>query len=91
MIEVDWGNARQPAIEVTKDGPYRITGGITLTGADGTDEHRAEGASREHYALCRCGQSQNKPFCSGMHWYVNFRDPEPREGTEPDPTSGSVG
>ncbi len=83
--QVDWGNARQPAIEVTKDGPYRITGGITLTGADGADEHRAEGASREHYALCRCGQSQNKPFCSGMHWYVNFRDPEPREGTEPGP------
>ena len=20
-----------------------------------------------------------------MHWYVNFRDPEPREGTEPGP------
>ncbi|HEY1323366.1 MAG TPA: CDGSH iron-sulfur domain-containing protein, partial [Streptosporangiaceae bacterium] len=36
---------------------------------------RAAGSSREHYALCRCGHSQNKPFCSGMHWYVEFRDP----------------
>src|SRR5207237_167435 len=35
------------------------------------------GASREHYALCRCGQPRNKPFCSGMHWYVGCRDPEP--------------
>jgi truncated hemoglobin YjbI len=38
---------------------------------------RNEGASLEHYAVCRCGHSQNKPFCSGMHWYVDFRDPEP--------------
>ena len=34
-----------------------------------------QGSSLEHYALCRCGHSQNKPFCSGMHWYVDFRDP----------------
>jgi CDGSH-type Zn-finger protein len=83
--QVDWGDARPPAIEVTKDGPYRITGSIALTGPDGAAVDRAEGSSREHYALCRCGQSQNKPFCSGMHWYVNFRDPEPREGDEPGP------
>ena len=36
---------------------------------------RAAGSSRERSALCRCGHSQNKPFCSGMHWYVEFRDP----------------
>jgi CDGSH-type Zn-finger protein/truncated hemoglobin YjbI len=75
--QVDWGGARPPAIEVTKDGPYRITGQIALTGATGEPEPRGAGASREHYALCRCGQSRNKPFCSGMHWYVGFRDPEP--------------
>jgi len=83
--QVDWGNARQPAIEVTKDGPYRITGGIALAGPDGAAEDRAEGASLEHYALCRCGQSQNKPFCSGMHWYVGFADPVPGEGLVPSP------
>jgi CDGSH-type Zn-finger protein/truncated hemoglobin YjbI len=73
--QVDHANARPPSIEVTKDGPYRVTGGIGLSDADGDDEPRAEGSSREHYALCRCGQSQNKPFCSGMHWYVDFHDP----------------
>jgi CDGSH-type Zn-finger protein/truncated hemoglobin YjbI len=83
--QADWGNARPPGIEVTKDGPYRITGGILLAGPDGAPAGRAEGASREHYALCRCGQSQNKPYCSGMHWYVNFRDPVPGEGSEPTP------
>jgi CDGSH-type Zn-finger protein/truncated hemoglobin YjbI len=44
---------REPAIEVSKDGP------------------------------CRCGKSQNKPFCSGMHWYANFHDPQPPADREP--------
>ena len=70
--------ARGPAIEVTADGPYRVTGAVPLTGADGEPAARAQGASAEHYALCRCGHSRNKPFCSGMHWYVGFRDPLPR-------------
>ena len=71
----DWHGQRERVIEVTQDGPYRVTGGIGLTDAAGADVPRAAGSSREHYALCRCGHSQNKPFCSGMHWYVEFRDP----------------
>jgi CDGSH-type Zn-finger protein len=74
---VDHHGERAPAIEVTRDGPYRITGEIPLGDGDGTDHARNEGASREHYALCRCGHSQNKPFCSGMHWYTEFKDPVP--------------
>src|SRR5215471_4481633 len=68
---------RPPAIEVSKDGPYRVTGGIPLTDGQGRPEPRNQGASLEHYSLCRCGHSQNKPFCSGMHWYVQFHDPIP--------------
>ena len=60
-----------------------MTGGVPLTDAAGADEPRAAGSSREHYALCRCGHSQNKPFCSGMHWYVGFRDPVRPPGAEP--------
>jgi CDGSH-type Zn-finger protein/truncated hemoglobin YjbI len=81
--QVDWDNARDPTIEVSKDGPYRITGGIPLTGADGEPVKRAQGSSLEHYALCRCGHSQNKPFCSGMHWYIEFNDPVPDPTREP--------
>jgi CDGSH-type Zn-finger protein/truncated hemoglobin YjbI len=80
--QVDWHGRRRPGIEVTRDGPYRVTGGIPLVRGDSTDEPRAGGASGEHYALCRCGHSQNKPFCSGMHWYVEFTDPVP----DPDAT-----
>jgi CDGSH-type Zn-finger protein/truncated hemoglobin YjbI len=75
--DVDYHGTREPAIMVSKDGPYRITGGIPLHDASGGDVARNQGASHEHYALCRCGHSQNKPFCSGMHWYVDFRDPIP--------------
>ena len=66
---------RPPAIEVSKDGPYRITGGVELLNADGKPEPRDSGVSLEHFSLCRCGKSQNKPFCSGMHWYADFHDP----------------
>jgi CDGSH-type Zn-finger protein/truncated hemoglobin YjbI len=66
---------RASGIEVSRDGPYRVTGGVTLLDGDGNPEPRNEGASLEHYSLCRCGKSQNKPFCSGMHWYADFHDP----------------
>ena len=74
---------RPPVIEVSKDGPYRVTGRIPLVEADGSPVARNQGASLEHYSLCRCGQSQNKPFCSGMHWYVGFHDPVAGPDHEP--------
>jgi len=61
---------RAPKVTVTDDGPYTVTGGIELAGVEFGD-----GASREHYTLCRCGASKNKPFCDGSHWKVGFRDP----------------
>ena len=79
---VNWDGQRPAAIEITADGPYRVTGRIPLAGPDGEPVAHAQGSSAEHYALCRCGHSRNKPFCSGMHWYVGFTDPPPR----PSPT-----
>jgi CDGSH-type Zn-finger protein/truncated hemoglobin YjbI len=80
---VDRHGRRPPAVTVTRDGPYRITGSIELLDESGTPAARNIGSSREHYAMCRCGQSQNKPFCSGMHWYVGFQDPVPEPGHAP--------
>ena len=59
-----------PAILVSRNGPYFVTGRIELVDASWGD-----GGSREHYTLCRCGQSQNKPFCDGSHWAADFSDP----------------
>ncbi len=61
---------RNPMITVSKNGPYHITGGIELLG-EGVEF--GEGASLEHYALCRCGVSENKPFCDGSHRSINFK------------------
>jgi CDGSH-type Zn-finger protein/ferredoxin len=71
---------RPPNIEVSKDGPYRVSGAIPLADEHGRAPPMNEGASLERYSLCRCGASQNKPFCSGMHWYVQFRDPNTNAG-----------
>jgi CDGSH-type Zn-finger protein len=60
---------RPPTVTVTSNGPYAITGGIELL-----DQNMGDGASSEHYALCRCGASKNKPFCDGSHWHVGFED-----------------
>lgn len=65
------GETRDPEIYVAENASYYVRGGIELEG-----EPMNEGANREHYALCRCGQSKNKPFCDGTHWWIKFSDPE---------------
>lgn len=72
-------------IQITKDGPYLVSGGLPLseqwivTNAEGDSlEYREEKKypAQAQYALCRCGQSANKPFCDGTHKQVQF------DGTE---------
>jgi CDGSH-type Zn-finger protein/truncated hemoglobin YjbI len=74
---------RSPQVEVSKNGPYRVTGRIELLDEGGRTIDRNDGASLEHYSLCRCGSSLNKPCCSGMHWSVDFLDPVPDPMREP--------
>jgi CDGSH-type Zn-finger protein/ferredoxin len=71
---------QEPSIHPIVDGPYRVRGGIEVFGADGTPYE-----VRERQTLCRCGQSRNKPFCDGSHWYAGFRDPAPPELVNVDP------
>jgi CDGSH-type Zn-finger protein len=70
-IEYRDQNERKPIVTVIKDGPFVITGGIDLIG---DNIQSAEGSSKEHYTLCRCGASNYKPFCDGMHRSINFND-----------------
>jgi CDGSH-type Zn-finger protein/truncated hemoglobin YjbI len=74
---------RKPQIEVSRDGPYRVTGNVALVDESGAGIPQNAGASPEHFSLCRCGSSLNKPFCSGMHWSVAFHDPVPDPLHEP--------
>lgn len=70
-VEYKDQNERKPMVTVSKEGPYIITGGVELIG---DNLQFGDGASKEHYTLCRCGASRNKPFCDGMHRVINFKD-----------------
>ena len=49
-------------VEVRINGPYIVRGPIHLVDQDGNAFTHPEGV-----ALCRCGSSDNKPFCDGSH------------------------
>ena len=59
----------KPTIFVAPNGPYVVSGGPDLS-----DTIRLEGTSQEHFTMCRCGGSKNKPFCDGTHWHIKFED-----------------
>jgi CDGSH-type Zn-finger protein len=52
-------------IKARENGPYKISGAITLIDADG-NEYELPDDGRP-LALCRCGGSATKPFCDGTH------------------------
>jgi CDGSH-type Zn-finger protein len=61
---------RPPLIHIEKDGPLRVEGSVILK-----DDRCSTPESGEHYTLCRCGHSRNKPFCDGTHHSIEFMDP----------------
>lgn len=66
--------ADSSSIQVKDDGPYVVRGGITIVDGEGNPFE-----VKESVALCRCGQSANKPFCDGTHNKVGFES-APRAG-----------
>jgi CDGSH-type Zn-finger protein len=50
-------------------GPLFVKGGIPIESQDGTTYE-----VRNRVTLCRCGLSQNKPFCDGSHADLPFTD-----------------
>ena len=59
----------KPTITVRTNGPYLIKGPVTLVDAEG-QEFTLQG---DVFALCRCGQSSNRPFCDGTHNRCGFQ------------------
>ena len=58
-------------IKVRHNGPYKVTGPITLIDAD--ENEYDIGQRGETIVLCRCGGSQSKPFCDGTHKQIGFQ------------------
>lgn len=64
-----------PSIGIIEDpqlaisGPIWVKGGIRIESADGKSYE-----IRNRVTLCRCGCSENKPFCDGTHASAEFYD-----------------
>jgi CDGSH-type Zn-finger protein len=54
-------------MHLANNGPVRLRGNFEIRSSDGKSKFRGSKAS-----LCRCGGSQNKPFCDGTHRKIGF-------------------
>ena len=57
-------------ITIQANGSMRIEGDFEIVDPTGTPYGLA---GRTTVTLCRCGQSNNKPFCDGTHRKIGFR------------------
>lgn len=68
---------------IFNNGSIRVEGDFSIYDAEGKP---FDLAGRTAIGLCRCGQSENKPFCDGSHKRVGFESVCPaRELPPPKP------
>ena len=89
-----------PQITSLPAGPLLVRGGVPLTRETAvTSEHGEPLAWRtsdplettDSYALCRCGQSANKPFCDGTHASVGFEGADTADASTYDERATTLG
>ncbi|MCB0465961.1 MAG: (4Fe-4S)-binding protein [Aequorivita sp.] len=56
-------------VEVLANGPLLVYGTLSVKDKDGKSERK-----NKTTAFCRCGASNNKPYCDGSHIQANFKD-----------------
>lgn len=54
-------------IKVNDSGPYVVTGNFEVVDSEGNTFE-----TKKAVTLCRCGHSENKPFCDGTHKKIKF-------------------
>ena len=65
----------KPAIEILQDPEKDVSSAIIVKGnveIEGADGEIYE--TRNSVALCRCGESANKPFCDCSHFHTGFKE-----------------
>jgi len=60
-----------PFITLIDNGPYHVRGSFKVVLPSGRELE-----TKGEVWLCRCGVSQNKPFCDGMHQKIDFQATE---------------
>jgi CDGSH-type Zn-finger protein len=61
-------------IRCRENGPLVIQGAVRIT--DHLGKEFAIPPGKDLVALCRCGQSKNRPFCDGSHRTCGFQAAE---------------
>lgn len=61
------------SIKVREHGPLLVSGPMILTDHLG---NQYDLTGKANVALCRCGQSKNRPFCDGTHKTCGFQASE---------------
>lgn len=56
---------------ILKNGPILIDGPAVYRGGEATEFDELKG---DKIALCRCANSDNKPFCDGSHKNCDFNE-----------------
>ena len=64
----DAGSGGPLQVRPAQDGPLLLKGNMTITAGSGRESWKGS-----QVALCRCGCSNNKPFCDGEHKKVGFK------------------
>lgn len=65
-------------IRCRPNGPFLVEGPVTIVDHEGREFQLA--ADKPAVALCRCGQSQRRPFCDGTHKTCGFEAMETAPG-----------
>lgn len=77
-----------PKITVLNNGPYQVVGNVPLVRKTPIKSDKGEAIgwqtgetieTESAYYLCRCGASNNKPFCDGTHSQIGFDGSETAE------------
>ncbi len=55
-------------VEVIANGPLMVYGKLRVKNPDGSETQK-----NKVTAFCRCGHSNNKPFCDGAHVKIDFK------------------
>jgi len=61
-------------IKVLPNGPFLVEGTVTV--ADAAGKSFPVNPDKPAIALCRCGHSENRPFCDGAHKQCGFKSEE---------------